>query len=94
MAIYKYSNKIEAVWENADHCSCGSNDCHPNNHRECGICHETIFYGSHESVRNQVNSRGAWNLDHIKPNSLGGSNEIKNLQAVHICCNRWKGNHY
>lgn len=94
MAIYKYSNKVEKVWGNADHCSCGSNDCHPNSHRECGICHETIFYGSHETVQNQRNSRGAWNLDHIIPISRGGSNQIKNLQAVHIFCNRSKGNRY
>lgn len=32
------------------------------------------------------------NVDHIIPKSLGGTNTLDNLQAVHRKCNWWKGN--
>lgn len=92
MAKYKYDNKTEQVWEKAPYCHCGFQDCNPNNHRLCGICGEKILYGSHESVHNQRNSMYAWNIDHIIPTSRGGKNNTSNLQAVHIKCNRDKGN--
>ena len=95
MAKYKYDQKIEQIWEQADHCNCGvggSDGCNPNNHRLCGICYKPIFYGAHESVISQRNSRGAWNIDHKIPLSKGGTDKNSNLQAVHISCNRWKGN--
>lgn len=90
MAIYKYKNKTEEVWEKAPYCNCNGNDCHPNAHRLCSLCGGTILYGSHESVKSQRNSRFAWNVDHIVPLSRGGKNNIDNLQAVHIRCNRSK----
>lgn len=92
MAIIKYDKKTEACWEKAKHCNCNSEDCHPNSHRLCGICRKKILYGSHESVISQRNSRYAWNIDHIIPKSCGGSNNIDNLQAVHVECNRNKSN--
>lgn len=51
MAIYKYKNKTEKVWEKSSHCDCNQKDCHPNNHRLYGICRGTILYGAHESVK-------------------------------------------
>lgn len=92
MAIIKYDEKTESCWEKAEHCNCNSKDCHPNSHRLCGICGNKILYGSHESVISQRNSRYAWNIDHIIPKSCGGSNNIDNLQAVHVKCNRNKSN--
>ena len=92
MAIIKYDKKTESCWEKAEHCNCNSKDCHPNSHRLCGICGKKILYGSHESVISQRNSRYAWNIDHIIPKSCGGSNNIDNLQAVHVECNRNKSN--
>ena len=86
----KYDNKVEEVWKNAPYCSCGNDDCNPKNHRLCGICWETILYGSYESIDSQINSKFAWNIDHIIPKSKGGNNSINNLQAVHIFCNRKK----
>ena len=86
------NKKIEQVWDNAEYCSCYSDDCHPNNHRLCGICRGIIMKCAHESNEEQRNSRYAWNIDHIIPISKGGNNSIDNLQAVHIRCNRNKGN--
>ena len=33
-----------------------------------------------------------WEVDHIKPKSLGGSNATRNLQALNTRVNRSKGN--
>ncbi len=88
----KYKIKTEQAWLNASYCNCGDEEnCNPKSHRLCGICNGTILYGSHESVVAQRNSRFAWNTDHIIPKSKGGNNSIDNLQAVHIVCNRSKG---
>ncbi len=86
----KYNNKTKTIWKNAPYCSCRNNDYSPNDHRLCGICWETMLYGSHESVISQKNSLYAWNIAHIIPKSKGVNNSIDNLQAVHIRCNRSK----
>ncbi len=88
--MVKYNNKTEVVWKKAPYCSCGNGDCSPDNHRLCGICRETMLYGSHESVNSQRNSLYAWNTDHIISKSVGSNDSIDNLQAVHIRCNRSK----
>ncbi len=88
----KLNNKIEQVWLKADYCNCGQEDCTLQNHRLCAICGGVMFYGAHESVQSQRNSRGSWNVDHFIPISKSGSNNIKNLHAIHIRCNRRKGN--
>ena len=87
----KYKTKTDQVWEKAPYCDCYSEDCNPNSHRLCGLCNMTILYGSHESELSQRNSRFAWNIDHIVPKSRGGDNSLRNLHAVHIMCNRSKG---
>jgi len=45
----------------------------------CGICKKPIAYKEA-------------NLDHIQPRSLGGGNELSNLQLAHFKCNSEKGN--
>ncbi|WP_381415077.1 HNH endonuclease [Spiroplasma endosymbiont of Anurida maritima] len=85
------TNKQIAVWNNAEDCEClDTKENLSSNHKLCGICEMIMYYGSHESVEIQNNSGGAWNIDHIKPLSKGGNNDISNLQAVHIDCNIFK----
>jgi len=35
-------------------------------------------------------SRGAWNVEHSKPQALGGTDHLNNLFAAHIGCNEAK----
>lgn len=90
MAVYKYKSKTEKVWDKSSYCDCNQEDCHPNNHRLCGICGKTILYVSHESVKSQNNSKFSWNIDHIISKSKSKDNSIENLQAIYIEYNRNK----
>jgi HNH endonuclease len=36
----------------------------------------------------------AWEIDHIKPRTLGGTDELSNLQALQWNNNQQKNNHY
>ena len=38
------------------------------------------------------NCKTGWDIDHIMPLSRGGSNNIRNLQALQVATNRKKGN--
>ncbi len=83
------------VWDKAEDCNyqCGADtkakkqECH-SNHKICDLCGSHMVYTAHHSE--QPNSKYAWNLDHKNPRSKGGSNKIKNLQAVHVECNKSK----
>ncbi len=46
-----------------------------------------IYYSSYGK-----NSEKGWDVDHIKPKSRGGSDAIRNLQALKASVNRSKGN--
>lgn len=89
--------KKDAAWKKCKECKCGKSNCHPNNHRLCGICgnqddkkyeDRIIMYGSY----NDKNSKYGWNIDHITPKSKNGTNKNPNLRATHIKCNEKRKN--
>jgi 5-methylcytosine-specific restriction endonuclease McrA len=53
-------------------------------------CGNVMKYSEHGNV----NSENGWEIDHIKPTSLGGSNELSNLQPLQWENNRSKGDTY
>jgi 5-methylcytosine-specific restriction endonuclease McrA len=50
-------------------------------------------YGN-QICKNSYGTQGkqSWDIDHIKPQSRGGSDHIRNLQALQSSVNRSKGN--
>ncbi len=88
------SNKkiVEEIWDKSRYCHCSNDDCTISNHRLCGICGQKMLYGSYKGIKSQNGSRYAWNIDHIIPLSKGGKDNKDNMQAVHVRCNRQKGN--
>ena len=54
----------------------------------CHICRKQL------SLRNYgvLGKRGAWEVEHSKPRSKGGTDHMNNLYAACIACNRKKGN--
>lgn len=92
MSHHKYANLVEKAWDKANHCQCNQEDCTPNNHRLCGICGQTIMYGSYASEVSQIHSHYRWDVDHIVPRNKGGTDKISNIQATHVKCNKKKAN--
>ncbi len=89
----KLKSKDNDIWHNSKKCDCGATQQDDGrDHRLCGICSKKMVYGAHESIKEQNNSKCAWNVDHIIPLSRNGSNTINNMQAVHIVCNATKAN--
>ncbi len=54
----------------------------------CHLCHKKIAKKNY----GVIGARGAWEIDHSKPASKGGSNHMNNYQPACIPCNRKKGN--
>ncbi len=54
------------------------------------ICGAILRFADH----GDTNSKYGWEIDHIKPTSLGGTDDIANLQPLHWENNRKKGDNY
>jgi 5-methylcytosine-specific restriction endonuclease McrA len=81
-AKYGGANTKDKVWSHA--ATVGGKD--PNTHRQDPYGN-VMFKHSHGK-----SSAMGWDIDHIKPKSRGGSNDISNLQALNASLNRSKGN--
>ena len=55
---------------------------------QCHICRKQLSFRNY----GLVGKRGAWEVEHSRPRSKGGTNHLNNLYAACICCNRSKGN--
>jgi 5-methylcytosine-specific restriction endonuclease McrA len=60
------------------------NDCY------CYYCDKKLAFTNY----GVPGAKGAWEVDHRKPRSRGGSNRIGNLVPSCIPCNRSKGSEY
>ncbi len=81
-AKYGGTNSKDKVWEHA----AKVNGKNPNIYRQDPYGN-VMYKASH----GQATPMG-WDIDHIKPQSRGGSNDIRNLQALNTNINRSKGN--
>jgi 5-methylcytosine-specific restriction endonuclease McrA len=53
----------------------------------CHICHSKLSFSNY----GVLGAKGAWEVEHSVPKSKGGSDNLNNLFAAHISCNRAKG---
>lgn len=53
---------------------------------KCHLCHKQLALKNH----GQQGAKGAWEIEHSKPKSKGGSDHLNNLYAACIKCNREK----
>ena len=54
----------------------------------CHICHKRLCFGNYAAI----GKRGAWEIEHSRPRSRGGTDHLNNLYAACVSCNRSKGN--
>lgn len=78
---------IDKVWEKGEIVP----DVDPNIIRKdkCGAMIKKELYGQSASALSM-----AWEIDHIKPKKIGGTDEISNLQPLQWENNRYKGDNY
>ena len=55
---------------------------------KCHLCHKNLSFINY----NRFGAKGAWEIEHSKPKSLGGTDHLNNLYAACIRCNRQKSN--
>jgi len=54
----------------------------------CHLCHKQLVFCNYGNI----DGRGAWEVEHSKPKSRGGTDHLNNLYPACISCNREKGN--
>lgn len=77
-ATYGHAGAKEAVWDKAK----PIRGMDPDTHRQDPYGNQ-MYYHSYGKDTEQ-----GWSLDHIRPSSRGGSNDIINLQAMNFATNR------
>jgi hypothetical protein len=55
----------------------------------CHICGGGLCFRNY----GRADARGAWEIEHSHPRCKGGTNNLNNLYAAHIRCNRQKGSY-
>lgn len=55
---------------------------------KCHLCHKQLAFNNH----GMHGSRGAWEIEHSKPKSKGGTDHLNNLYPACIKCNKQKSN--
>jgi HNH endonuclease len=55
---------------------------------KCHICHKKLAFTNYGLMY----LKGAWEVEHSNPKSLGGTNRLNNLYPACISCNRSKNN--
>ncbi len=55
---------------------------------KCHLCHKKLALKNYGIMK----SKGAWEIEHSKPQSKGGTDHLNNLYPACIVCNRQKSN--
>jgi len=58
----------------------------------CAVCQAPMLVNRFEAPHARIWSQMRATIDHIRPLSKGGSDQVGNLQLLHARCNRIKGN--
>lgn len=64
------------------------NDIYDRTDGRCHICSKKLAF---KNYANSEGARGAWEVEHSKAKSKGGTDRLSNLYAACISCNRKKG---
>ena len=60
----------------------------------CAVCGSTMLRTRFEAPHARVWAKQRATLDHIRPQSKGGTDMPENLQLTHARCNKIKGNQF